>query len=386
MAETKTNPESETGQLFTHAALYQQSLRSFLGPVVSLLDDDSVSEIMVNGPNDIYCERAGKLERTEMRFPTPEHVMAAATNIADFVGREFNEDHPSTDARLPDGSRVHLLMPPASRAGVCITIRKFKKAGFGIEQLVQWGSLSPEAADFVRFAVRSHKNIIVAGGTGTGKTSLLNALSEAIDPSERVIVIEDSSELQLVQPHVLYLETQPPRANGLGGMGIRDLFVASLRMRPDRIVVGEVRRGEALDLVQSMLSGHAGSLATVHASTTRDTLTRLETLCLMSDVALPVYVARAQVASAIDLVVQLARFGNGSRRVVAISEVLPLGPAQEYRFLDLYTLRPDATADKSGDTTHSLQWTGVKSECMDPSLNVGIDFRTLPENLRKLVE
>lgn len=362
---------------FSVRSLYDQSVRSFLGPVWALIEDETVSEVMINGHSEIYCERSGKVELTDCQFQTPQHLMAAARNISDFVGRPFDADHPSTDARLPDGSRVHLLMPPASRAGVCITIRKFKKASFGIEQLIKWGSLSELAADFIRLAVRAHKNIVVAGGTGTGKTSLLNALSEAIDPSERIIVIEDSSELQLAQPHVVYLETQPPRPNGHGAMSIRDLFVASLRMRPDRIVVGEVRRGEALDLVQSMLSGHAGSLSTVHASTPRDALTRLETLCMMSDVVLPVYVARTQVASAVDLVVQLARFGDGSRKVCAIAEVLPLGSEQEYRFRDLFELR------RLGEA-RELVWTGEPSECLSPANNVDLDYDSIPSNVREL--
>jgi pilus assembly protein CpaF len=240
------------------------------------------------------------------------------------------------DARLPDGSRVHIILPPSSRQGTCISIRKFHKSTFDLGALVERGSLSAEAAEFLELAVLLHKNTLISGGTGTGKTSLLNALSAAIPAQERIVVIEDSSELQLHQPHTVYLEAQPAQPDGRGAVTIRDLFVDSLRMRPDRIVVGEVRRGEALDLVQSMLSGHAGALATVHANTPRDALTRLETLCLMSDVSLPVHVARTQLASAVHLVVQIARFADGSRRIQAVTEVVGLDESGAYRCQDLY--------------------------------------------------
>jgi pilus assembly protein CpaF len=240
------------------------------------------------------------------------------------------------DARLPDGSRVHVIVPPSSRQGVCISIRKFNQSTFDLSQLVEWGSLSDEAREFLSLCVLMHKNIIIAGGTGTGKTSMLNALSAEIPEHERIVVIEDSSELQLNQPHTVYLEAQLPSPDGTGGVTIRDLFVDSLRMRPDRIVVGEVRRGEALDLIQSMISGHAGSLTTVHATTARDAAVRLETLSLMSDVSMPMQVARVQVASAIHLVLQIARLSDGARKVQGISECLGLDEMNNYRMVDLY--------------------------------------------------
>jgi pilus assembly protein CpaF len=286
--------------------IYDRSIRHFLGPVAPLLDDPGVSEILINGPAQIYCERSGRLERTECAFADAALVMAAARNIGDYVGRSVDHGEHSMDARLPDGSRVHVIVPPSSRQGACISIRKFQKSSFDLDKLVARGSLSEEAAEFLRLAVLLHRNTVISGGTGTGKTSMLNALSAAIPDHERIIVIEDTSELQLAQPHTVYLEAQPPDTHGHGAVTIRDLFVDSLRMRPDRIVVGEVRRGEALDLVQSMISGHSGSLSTVHANTPRDAAIRLETLSLMSDVSLPVHVARMQVASAIHLVVQLA--------------------------------------------------------------------------------
>jgi pilus assembly protein CpaF len=318
------------------ARIYEATIRHFLGPVQIALDDPTVSEVMVNGFDEVYVERAGRLHRTDLAFPDAAALLAAVRNIAEYAGRRIDADEPAMDARLPDGSRVHVLLPPAARRGLSLTIRKFLKAGLDLEGLVARRSLDAEMAEFLEVAVRLHKNILISGGTGTGKTSMLNALSAKIDPAERIIVIEDSSELQLRQPHTVYLESQPARPDARGGLTIRDLFVNALRMRPDRIVVGEVRRGEALDLIQSMISGHAGSLSTVHASTPRDAATRLETLSMMSDISLPVHVARAQVASAIDLVVQIARLGDGSRRVVSISEVTGLEEAGTYRVRDLY--------------------------------------------------
>ena len=340
------------------ADIYWQTTRHFLAPLLPLLDDPSISEILVNGPKSVYFERSGKLQRAEIAFADDAALLAAARNIGEYVGRRIDADHHSMDARLPDGSRVHVIIPPSSRQGVCLSIRRFQKTLFNLPALVERGSLSAAAAEFLQLAVLMHKNIVIAGGTGTGKTSLLNALSTAIPAAERIIVIEDSSELQLHQPHTLYLEAQPARPDGKGAVGIRDLFVDSLRMRPDRIVVGEVRRGEALDLVQSMISGHAGALATVHASTPRDAAVRLETLCLMSDVALPVYVARAQVASALHLVVQITRFLDGSRRVQSITEVRGLGEDQNYRFADLFRFEA-AGQDANGRLLGELRSTGI---------------------------
>jgi pilus assembly protein CpaF len=316
--------------------IYRETTKHFLSAIAPLLEDPAVSEVLVNGPETIYFERAGRLHRSDLKFTDAAALMAAARNIGEYVNRQIDKDHHSMDARLPDGSRVHIIIPPSSRQGVCLSIRKFQKSLFNLGKLVERGSMSAEAAEFLDICVQLHKNIVIAGGTGTGKTSMLNALSACIPAHERIIVIEDSSELQLHQPHTVYLEAQPPRPDGKGAVTIRDLFVDSLRMRPDRIVVGEVRRGEALDLIQSMISGHAGSLTTVHASTPRDAAIRLETLCLMNDVSLPIYVARAQVASALHLVLQIARFADGSRRVQMISELLGLDEGNNYRIQDLY--------------------------------------------------
>lgn len=354
--------------------IYRETTRHFLTPILPLLDDPSVTEILINGPEAVYFEREGKLQRSDVRFPDAASLMAAARNVAEFVNRRIDSENHSMDARLPDGSRVHVVLPPSSRQGVCFSIRKFQKSTFDLSLLVQRGSLNAEAAEFLELAVLLHKNMVIAGGTGTGKTSMLNALSAAIPAHERIIVIEDSSELQLHQPHTVYLEAQPPRPDGKGQISIRDLFVDSLRMRPDRIVVGEVRRGEALDLIQSMLSGHSGSLTTVHATTPRDSLIRLETLCLMSDVSLPIYVARAQVASAIHLVVQIRRFGDGSRRVQSIAEVNGLDAENNYQLRELYRFH---ARGRSGDEKilGDLRATGVRPTFASEPFDLGLDTR-----------
>ena len=318
-------------------AIYHQTTRHFLGPVLSLLDDDDVSEVLINGHETVYFERSGKIEKSDITFPSESFLLAAARNIAEFVGRTLSEDHQSMDARLPDGSRVHVVIPPCSRNGVCISIRKFNRSSFDLAQLVKWGALSEQLAEFLSLCVKMHRNIVIAGGTGTGKTSLLNALSYEIPTDERIVVIEDSSELQLQQPHTVYLEAQPARPDGGGGVTIRDLFVDSLRMRPDRIVVGEVRRGEALDLIQSMISGHDGTMTTVHASTARDAAIRLETLSMMSDVSIPAHVARVQVASALHLIVNIKRDSDGRRRIDSVSECLGTNASGDYEFQELFS-------------------------------------------------
>ena len=317
--------------------IFEASVDYFLGPIREYLFDESITEVMVNGHDEIFIERSGRLYKTPAKFLSADALLSAVHNIAQYVGREIDEERPILDARLPDGSRVHAVIPPSSRVGTCLTIRKFKRDIFALEDFVRLGSLSAEALEFLRIAVTLRKNIVVAGGTGTGKTTFLNALSTAVPEEERIVVIEDSSELQLQQEHCVYLESQQGDVDGRGAVSIRQLFKASLRMRPDRIIVGEVRGGEALDMVQSMISGHSGSMTTVHATAPRDALVRLETLSLMSDVELPVYVARAQVASAINLVVQVTRFTeDGSRKVTRITEQLGLDDQNRYQFRDLF--------------------------------------------------
>ena len=342
--------------------VYSATLRHYFAPIADLLfDSPEVTEVLINGPDQIYCERAGRLERTDRSFADEQALRAAAQNLAEFVGRRLDEHHHSMDARLPppDAFRVHAIIPPCSRTGVCLSIRKFgKRNETTLDWLVGKASMTYEAAEYLQLMVRCHKNIMVSGGTGSGKTSLLNALSFAIPKHERIVVIEDSSELQLAQEHTVYLEARQAGAAGEVAITIRDLFIDSLRMRPDRIIVGEVRRGEALDLIQSMLSGHDGSLSTVHASSPLLALIRLETLCLMNEVGLPVYVARMQVAQAIQVIVQVSRMPDGSRKVVAISEGRGLSPSG-----DRYLTRPifRHMISKPGEPG-TLTWTGKLSK------------------------
>ncbi len=318
-------------------SVFEASARYFLEPIAGLLDDESVTEIMVNGHAEIYVERRGRLERTAAQFDSEDALLTAIHNIAQWVGREIGPQHPVLDARLPDGSRVHAVIPPSARTGIYLTIRKFSREAYTLDDLVRFGSLSDEAKEFLELCVILRKNLLIAGGTGTGKTVLLGALSRAIPEQERIVVIEDTSELRLIQGHCLYLEAHHGGGAGPGGLGVRELFANSLRMRPDRIIVGEVRGGEALDMVQSMLSGHSGAMSTIHANTALDALIRLETLSLMSDVQLPVHVARAQVASAIHLVVQISRFSeDGSRKITRITEAAGLDTRGEYVLNDLY--------------------------------------------------
>lgn len=350
---------TKTDKEITREQIFAASLDYFLDPIKTFLQDDSVTEIMVNGHDEIFVERQGQLEETNARFESADALLSAVHNVAQYVGREIDELRPILDARLPNGSRVHAVIPPSARRGTYLTIRKFSRERLTLQDLINYGSISESAREFLELCIRLRKNIIVSGGTGTGKTSLLNALSKAIPEEERVVVIEDSSELRLSQKHCLYLESQQGDSQGRGKLTIRQLFVASLRMRPDRILVGEVRGGEALDMIQSMLSGHSGSLTTVHANSARDALIRLETLSLMSDVSIPVYVARAQVASAIHLIVQIARFSeDGSRKIVGISEIVGLQNG-EYQIQDLYVSRRTGV-NRHGRIITELKPTGTQ--------------------------
>lgn len=291
------------------------------GQIQPLLDDPEITEVMVNGPNKIYIERKGKLIRTNVTFDNEDQIYRLIDRIILPLGRRIDADSPTVDARLPDGSRVNAVIPPVAIDGPCITIRKFEKGRLSIAQLISFGSITQNMADFLRACVVTRLNILISGGTGSGKTTLLNVLSGFIPEEERIVTIEDAAELRLQQEHVVRMETKPANLDGTGAVVIRDLVRNALRMRPDRIVVGEVRGGEALDMLQAMNTGHDGSLTTLHANSPRDAISRLETMCLMAGVEMPLKVIRQQIASAVDLIVQVSRMKDGSRKVTAITEV-----------------------------------------------------------------
>lgn len=292
-----------------------------LGPLEPLLAEDSITEIMVNGPKSIYVERGGNLTRVNVTFENNDHVLRVIDRIVSPLGRRVDESHPFEDARLADGSRVNVIIPPLALNGPTITIRKFSKRPLQIEDLINYGSLTSEIAEFLRATVKAKVNTVVSGGTGSGKTTLLNVLSNFIPEDERVITVENAAELQLQGEHVVTLESRPPNIEGKGAVTIQDLVVNCLRMRPDRIVVGECRSGEALDMLQAMNTGHEGSLTTAHSNSPRDTLARLEVMCLMAGMDLPVRAIREQIASAIDLICHQSRLRDGSRKVVKVTEI-----------------------------------------------------------------
>jgi pilus assembly protein CpaF len=292
------------------------------GPLQSLLEDSEVTEVMVNGPKKVYIEKGGKLIKTPVTFDDDDHVLRIIDRIILPLGRRVDADSPTVDARLPDGSRVNAVIRPVSIDGPAITIRKFKKGKLSIQQLIEYGSLTANMAEFMRACVIARLNTVISGGTGSGKTTLLNVLSSYIPEEERIVTIEDAAELQLQQDHVMRMETKVPNVDGSGAVTIRDLVRNSLRMRPDRIVVGECRGGEALDMLQAMNTGHDGSLTTLHANTPRDALSRLETMVLMAGMDLPLKVVRQQISSAVDLIVQQTRLKDGTRKITAITEVV----------------------------------------------------------------
>jgi pilus assembly protein CpaF len=307
-----------------------------LGPLEQLLRDPQVSEIMVVDPHTIYVERNGVLEATDLRFTDDQAVRSAIERIITPLGRRIDESSPLVDARLADGSRVNAIIPPLARRGACITIRKFHAHAFALDDLVSRGSLSHAMAEFLGAAVRVRKNIVVAGGTGSGKTTLLNALSAAIDGGERIVTIEDAAELRLRQPHVVSLEARPPNMEGKGAVSIRDLVRNALRMRPDRILVGECRGGETIDMLQAMNTGHEGSMTTTHANSPHEAIARLETLSLMAGLDLPAHAIRRQIAASIHLLVQQCRFADGARRVTSISEIAGADAHGEIELVELF--------------------------------------------------
>lgn len=334
------------------------------GPLEPLLADSAISEIMVNGHRQVYVERAGRLSLSNVTFRDEDHVRSIIDRIVSPLGRHIDEANPMVDARLPDGSRVNAIIPPLSLKGAVITIRKFSKSPLKIQDLITFGSLSVQMASFLEACVKGRLNIVVSGGTGSGKTTLLNVLSAFIPEDERIVTIEDAAELQLCQAHVLTLESRPPNLEGKGAITIRDLVRNALRMRPDRIIVGEVRGGETLDMLQAMNTGHDGSLTTAHANTPRDLLSRLETMVLMAGMELPIRAIREQVSSAVDLVVQQSRMRDGSRKVTSVCEVLGMEG-------DIITTQ-DIFTFEHGMKGGRFRSTGIRPKCVEKLRDNGV--------------
>jgi pilus assembly protein CpaF len=342
------------------------------GPIDQLLRDESITEVMVNGPQHVYVERSGKLTIVdEVKFADETHLRRIIDKIVSQVGRRVDEANPMVDARLPDGSRVNVVVHPLSIGGPFMTIRKFSKDPYTVEDLISFGSFTPQVAHFVNQCVKGRLNIVVSGGTGTGKTTLLNVLSSFIPHDERIVTVEDAKELQLHQVHVLPMEARPPNIEGKGEVKIRDLVRNSLRMRPDRIVVGEVRGGEALDMLQAMNTGHDGSITTVHSNSPRDTLSRIETMTLMAGMDLPVRVIREQMASALDMIVHLTRLRDGTRRVTHVSEVMGM-EGDVIVLQDIYTFDFSAGIDEEGRFRGGLKSTGIRPSFSEKLNDYGI--------------
>jgi pilus assembly protein CpaF len=346
-----------------------------LGPLEILLADDTVSEIMVNGADKIFIERKGMLSLTDLTFENDEHVLRIIDRIVSPLGRRIDEAQPLVDARLPDGSRVNAIIPPLALNGPTITIRKFERTPLTINNLIQFGSITPEAAEFLKACVVARLNVVVSGGTGSGKTTLLNVLSNFIPDNERIITVENAAELQLAKEHVITLESRPANIEGKGAITIRDLVINTLRMRPDRIVVGECRSGEALDMLQAMNTGHDGSLTTAHANTPRDCIARLETMCLMAGMDLPVRAIREQIASAVNLIVQQQRMRDGSRKITAVSEVQGM-EGDVVVLSEIFTFEQQGF--EGGKVIGRLKPTGIRPKFIDRIEEAGIH---LPPNI-----
>jgi len=365
---------AQEGMVLTRSqrqSLFEQIVADILGygPLEPLLHDDTITEVMVNGPRNIYVERGGKLEKVSYHFDDDDHVMRIIDRIVSPIGRRVDESQPYVDARLPDGSRVNIIIPPLSLIGPTITIRKFGAERLGAEDILRFGSITTEALEFLDACVKARLNIVVSGGTGSGKTTLLNILSASIPSDERIITIENAAELKLKQEHVVTLESRPPNIEGKGEVTIRQLVINALRMRPDRIVVGEVRGGEALDMLQAMNTGHDGSMTTAHSNSPRDTLSRLETMTLMAGMDLPLRAIREQISSAIDLIVHQERFRDGSRKVVNISEVQGM-EGDVIVMQDIFVFQQ--TGFENGRVVGRLRPTGIRPKFMERIEAAGI--------------
>jgi len=339
------------------------------GPIEPLLRDDTITEVMVNGPKQVYIERGGKLFKTDVVFDSDDHVMRIIDRIVSPIGRRVDEGSPYVDARLPDGSRVNIIIPPISLCGPVITIRKFSRDPFTVDDLIRFGTMTPEIAKFLESCVQARLNVIVSGGTGSGKTTTLNVLSSFIPEDERIVTIENAAELQLHQEHVVTLESRPPNIEGKGEITIRDLVINSLRMRPERIIVGECRGGEALDMLQAMNTGHDGSLTTLHSNSPRDTLARLETMVLMAGMELPVRAIREQIAAAVDLIVHQERLRDGTRKLVSITEVQGM-EGDVIVLQDIFIF--EKTGIREGKVIGEFKATGVRPKFIEKFEAMGI--------------
>jgi len=347
----------------------------FFAPIQEFLSDDDVAEVLINGPKQIYIERKGRLALVPAQFTNDQALQAAVMNVARSVGRFFDKDNPRLDARLPDGSRVHAVMPPLSRAGTIVAIRKFRREKMTIQQLIDFGSITKEGAHLLDVIVKLGRNLLVSGATSSGKTSVLNVLSGLIPEHDRILVLEDASELQLQQEHKVCFETRKADEYGKGEVTIRDLLHSALRLRPDRVVVGEIRGGEALDLLQAMNTGHEGSMSTIHANNARDSLLRMETCALFSGIEIPLSALREQVATAIHIVLQTARLHDGSRKITTITEVLPLKD-REYQLQDLYVFKHEGMAEDGKIIGHHI-FTGNKPTFLEAARQHGLEVDSL---------
>lgn len=342
-----------------------------LGPLEPLLADEEISEVMINGPKQVYCEKKGKLSLTDVTFRDNAHVLSVATRIVTAIGRRIDESSPLCDARLTDGSRVNIIIPPLAIDGPSITIRKFSKKKITLDSMIQIGSLSQQMAQVLKIAGRCRLNILISGGTGSGKTTLLNALSQTIDHGERIVTIEDAAELQLQQPHVVRLETRPPNLEGHGEITMRDLLKNALRMRPDRIIVGETRGGEAIDMLQAMNTGHDGSLSTVHANRPREAIMRLENMVGLGGANLAPRAIHQQIASAVDMIIQVSRMRDGSRRVTQISEIIGM-EGEVIAMQDLFVT--DVTGElPDGRLTVEFRNNGLRPHCLPKAAYFGLE-------------